>query len=109
MSETKRPHITVGVRTYVAEAAAAAFWAALDESECVYAADGLVDGEIPPDVFRAVADAVIVALGLRRDSRPNDYDHRSYPRGDRYITGWIPNEIRELRPAEKPGLTGDGA
>lgn len=37
------------------------------------------------------ADAVIAALKLRRASRPNDYDHRNYPPGDRYITDWIPN------------------
>ena len=35
------------------------------------------------------ADAVIRELGLRRASRPNDYDHRQYPPGDRYITDWL--------------------
>jgi len=39
-----------------------------------------------------VADAVIAELGLRRASRPNDFDHRRYPPGDRYITDWIANE-----------------
>lgn len=52
-----------------------------------------------------VADAVIAELGLRRASRPNDYDHRDYPPGDRYITDWI---TREPRSADKLGLTGDG-
>ena len=52
------------------------------------------------------ADAVIADLGLRRASKPNDYDHRDYPPGDRYITDWI--ATREPRSADKLGLTGDG-
>ena len=52
------------------------------------------------------ADAVIADLGLRRASKPNDYDHVRYPPGDRYITDWI--ATREPRSADKLGLTGDG-
>jgi hypothetical protein len=54
-----------------------------------------------------LADAVIAALGLRRASKPNDYDYVQYPPGDRYITDWIAT-TREPRSAEKLGLTGDG-
>jgi len=39
-----------------------------------------------------VADAVIAELGLRRADRPNDYDYRRYPAGDRYITDWLADE-----------------
>ena len=39
-----------------------------------------------------ITDAVIAELGLQRASRPNDYDHRQYPPGDRYITDWIAHE-----------------
>jgi len=46
----------------------------------------------PSGSFAAMADAVISELGLRRASRPNDYDHVDYPPGDRYITDWIVGE-----------------
>lgn len=39
--------------------------------------------------MRDMADAVIANLGLRRASKPNDYDHVQYPPGNRYITDWI--------------------
>ena len=61
------------------------------------------DGVTDPAIL---ADAVIADLGLRRALRPNDYDHRNYPSGDRYITDWI--ATREPRSADKLGLTGDG-
>ena len=42
--------------------------------------------------YEAMADAVIRELGLRRASRPNDYQHVNYPPGDRYITDWLTDD-----------------
>ena len=69
-------------------------------------ADGDPVGMTPASCDYEMADAVIADLGLRRASKPNDYDHRDYPPGDRYITDWI--ATREPRSADKLGLTGDG-
>ena len=38
------------------------------------------------------ADAVILALGLKRASRPSDYGPVNYPPGYQYITDWIADE-----------------
>ena len=51
--------------------------------------DGDEPGMKPASCDYEMADAVIAELGLRRASRPNDYDHVQYPPGDRYITDWL--------------------
>lgn len=39
-----------------------------------------------------LADVLIRELGLKRASRPNDYQHVNYPPGYQYITDWIADE-----------------
>lgn len=50
--------------------------------------------EVPchPPAADRIAAVVIRELGLRRASRPNDYQHVNYPPGDRYITDWLTDD-----------------
>ena len=95
MSDTNRPQINRFVDSSLRDRIAAILHAhTLAENDpvfwrccCTAYSDSFKDDYIAHDAH--VADAVIADLGLRRESRPNDYDHRNYPDGDRYITKWI--------------------
>ena len=64
---------------------AAVLWNYFDQTRSDgYIVDG-VDGD-------ELADVVISELGLKRASRPSDYQHVNYPPGYQYITDWIADD-----------------